>query len=277
MSVRCQIAILHRVAVLPANFARCRIISTMNLEAIQAALRDAGDDGWLFYDHHHRDPIGERILGLDPKAHITRRWYYYIPAQGEPRKLVHRIEQGRLDSLPGSKGLYSSWQELAGGLELMLKGVSPPRHAVLAQQRHHVRVHGRCGNDRVFCAASAKQIVSSADLVSQFEAVLTEEQIASHTVAQKAPSTPFSKRPGARSAAALRPATGHAGRADRIRHGAVPERCHALRGTGVGERAQCERECQLLRFSLRADRGAHRAHSPGRLPADRYLGQAGQA
>ena len=41
---------------------------------------DAGHDGWLFYDHHHRDPIGERILGLDPKAHITRRWYYYIPA-----------------------------------------------------------------------------------------------------------------------------------------------------------------------------------------------------
>ena len=60
----------------------------MNLDAIQSALRDAGHDGWLFYDHHHRDPIGERILGLDPKAHITRRWYYYIPAAGEPRKLI---------------------------------------------------------------------------------------------------------------------------------------------------------------------------------------------
>ena len=83
----------------------------MNLEAIQAALREAGHDGWLFYDHHHRDPIGERILGLDPKAHITRRWYYFVPAEGEPRKLVHRIEQGRLDSLPGSEG---SVFELAG-------------------------------------------------------------------------------------------------------------------------------------------------------------------
>ncbi len=92
----------------------------MNLDAIQAALRDAGHDGWLFYDHHHRDPIGERILGLDPKAHITRRWYYFMPATGEPRKLMHRIEQGRLDTLPGSKGLYSSWQELASGLEAML-------------------------------------------------------------------------------------------------------------------------------------------------------------
>src|SRR3974390_1401978 len=94
--------------------------SHMNLEAIQAALREAGHDGWLFYDHHHRDPIGERILGLDPAAHITRRWYYYVPALGEPRKLVHRIEQGRLDSLPGAKGLYSSWQELAAGLKAML-------------------------------------------------------------------------------------------------------------------------------------------------------------
>ena len=64
----------------------------MNLEAMQAAIREAGFDGWLFYDHHHRDPIAGRILGLDENAHITRRWYYLVPATGEPRKLVHRIE-----------------------------------------------------------------------------------------------------------------------------------------------------------------------------------------
>ena len=92
----------------------------MNLDAIQAAIREAGFDGWLFYDHHHRDPIAAGILGLDPKAHITRRWYYYIPASGEPRKLVHRIEQFRLDTLPGGKGQYSSWQELHAGIEAML-------------------------------------------------------------------------------------------------------------------------------------------------------------
>src|ERR1035441_5408961 len=92
-----------------------------NLEAIQAAIREAGFDGWLFYDHHHRDPIAGRILGLDEKAHITRRWYYLVPATGEPRKLVHRIEQSRLDTLPGAKGLYSSWQELHLGLESLLQ------------------------------------------------------------------------------------------------------------------------------------------------------------
>jgi Xaa-Pro dipeptidase len=157
----------------------------MKLEAIQTALRDAGHDGWLFYDHHHRDPIGERILGLDPKAHITRRWYYFVPAHGEPRKLMHRIEQGRLDSLPGTKGLYSSWQELAGGLKAMLGGFS--RIAMQYSPDNAIMYVSMVDAGTVeFLRSIGKQIVSSADLVSQFEAVLSEKQIASHTVAQKA-------------------------------------------------------------------------------------------
>ena len=157
----------------------------MNLEAIQTALREAGHDGWLFYDHHHRDPVGERILGLDPKAHITRRWYYFVPAQGQPRRLVHRIEQGRLDSLPGSKGLYSSWQELAAGLEFMLNGAT--RLAMQYSPNNAIMYVSMTDAGTVeFLRSLGKQIVSSADLVSQFEAVLTDEQIASHGVAQKA-------------------------------------------------------------------------------------------
>jgi Xaa-Pro dipeptidase len=156
----------------------------MNLEAIQTALRDNNLDGWLFYDHHHRDPIGESILGLDPKAHITRRWYYFIPATGEPRKLMHRIEQGRLDSLPGSKGLYSSWQELRAGLKAMLSGFrgiamqySPNNDIMYVSMADAGTVE--------FLRSLGKHIVSSADLVSHFEAVLTERQISSHSVAQK--------------------------------------------------------------------------------------------
>ena len=157
----------------------------MNLEAIQAAVREAGHDGWLFYDHHHRDPIGERILGLDPKAHITRRWYYFVPATCEPRKLVHRIEQGRLDTLPGAKGLYSSWQELAAGLEAMLGGAW--RLAMQYSPNNDIMYVSMVDAGTVeFLRGLGKEIVSSADLVSQFEAVLTAEQIASHAVAQKA-------------------------------------------------------------------------------------------
>ena len=157
----------------------------MNLEAIQTALREAGHDGWLFYDHHHRDPIAGRILGLDEKAHITRRWYYFVPAAGEPRKLVHRVEQGRLDSLPGTKVQYSSWQELAAGLEAMLFDARTvamqysPNNAIMY-------VSMVDAGTVEFLRGLGKQIVSSADLVSQFEAVLSAEQMASHTVAQRA-------------------------------------------------------------------------------------------
>ena len=156
----------------------------MNLEAIQSALRDANLDGWLFYDHHHRDLIGESILGLDPKAHITRRWYYFIPAAGEPRKLMHRIEQGRLDSLPGSKGLYSSWQELRTGLRAMLSGFR--RIAMQYSPNNDIMYVSMVDAGTVeFLRSLSKHIVSSADLVSQFEAVLTSRQIASHSVAQQ--------------------------------------------------------------------------------------------
>jgi Xaa-Pro dipeptidase len=156
----------------------------MNLEAIQSALRDANLDGWLFYDHHHRDPIGESILGLDPEAHITRRWYYFIPATGDPRKLMHRIEQGRLDSLPGSKGLYSSWQELRTGLKAMLAGFR--RIAMQYSPNNDIMYVSMVDAGTIeFLRVLGKQIVSSADLVSQFEAVLTDRQIASHSVAQR--------------------------------------------------------------------------------------------
>ena len=157
----------------------------MNLEAIQAAVREARFDGWLFYDHHHRDPIGGRILGLDEKAHITRRWYYYVPAVGEPRRLVHRIEQGRLDSLPGTKGLYSSWQELAAGLEAMLGDAQ--RIAMQYSPNNAIMYVSMVDAGTVeFLRGIGKQIVSSADLVSQFEAVLSEEQMVSHSAAQQA-------------------------------------------------------------------------------------------
>ena len=157
----------------------------MKLESMQAALRDAGLDGWLFYDHHHRDPIAERILGLDSQAHITRRWYYFVPVSGEPRRLMHRIEQGRLDALPGSKAVYSSWQELHAGLGAMLSGSR--RIAMQYSPNNDIMYVSMVDAGTVeFLRSLGKEIVSSADLVSQFEAVLSAEQIESHNVAQRA-------------------------------------------------------------------------------------------
>jgi hypothetical protein len=157
----------------------------MDIAAIQAALCDADLDGWLFYDHHHRDPIAAHILGLDPKAHITRRWYYFLPFEGEPRKLVHRIEQGRLDTLPGSKALYSSWQELGKGLQAMLSGYH--RIAMQYSPKNDIMYVSMVDAGTVeFIRSLGKEVVSSADLVSQFQAVLTAEQMKSHAVAQRA-------------------------------------------------------------------------------------------
>jgi Xaa-Pro aminopeptidase len=156
----------------------------MNLEAIQAALREQKLDGWLFYDHHHRDPIAYRILGLSELLHVTRRWYYLIPADGEPRKLVHRIEAGRLDPLPGAKQVYSSWQELESRLKTMLAPYQElamqysPRNAIMYVSMVDA---GTVELLREF----GKTIVSSSDLVSHFEAVLSAERIASHYEAQR--------------------------------------------------------------------------------------------
>src|ERR1700748_123303 len=157
----------------------------MNLKNIQAALREQQVDGWLFYDHHHRDPIAYRILGLSESLFVLRRWYYFIPAEGEPRKLTHRVESGKLSSLPGDGAVYSSWQELEEGLRTMLAPYKTlamqysPRNAIMYVSMVDA------GTIEVL-REMGKTIVSSANLVSRFEAVLTPQQIASHYQAQKA-------------------------------------------------------------------------------------------
>jgi Xaa-Pro dipeptidase len=156
----------------------------MNLDELQSALREQDFDGWLFYDHHHRDPIAYRILGLDVSSFVSRRWFYFVPANGEPKKLVHRIESGKLDSLPGSKDEYSSWQELEQKLENMLSGAT--RIAMQYSPRNAIMYVAMVDAGTIELIRNmGKTIVSSADLVSIFEAVLTEDQIATHFVAQQ--------------------------------------------------------------------------------------------
>jgi Xaa-Pro dipeptidase len=157
----------------------------MDLKAIQSALHERNIDAWLFYDHHHRDPIAYRVLGLPENAMVTRRWFYIIPREGEPTKLVHRIEAGRLDSLPGAKREYSSWRELWDNLQAMLV-----RHRTVAMQyspNNLIPYIGLVDAGTVELIRSfGKEIVSSGDLVGRFEAAWSEEQIASHFAARDA-------------------------------------------------------------------------------------------
>ncbi len=155
----------------------------MNLSSIQSALREAGFDAWLFYDHHHRDPIAYRVLGLPESLFVTRRWYYVIPAQGEPAKLVHRIEAGHLDSLPGKKLAYSSWQEQWDGLKQILA----PYNTVAMEYspNNQIPYIGLVDAGTIELVRSfGKNIVSSGDLVALFEATWSPEQIRSHFAAR---------------------------------------------------------------------------------------------
>jgi len=157
----------------------------MNLETIQSALRDANIDAWLFYDHHHRDPIAYRVLGLTPNMMVTRRWYYVIPAKGDPAKLVHKIEAGHLDSLPGAKQQYSGWQELSGGIQKLL---APYRNVAMQYSPNNIVFYVSLVDAGTIemIRSLGKNIVSSADLVALFEATLTDEQIKTHFEARDA-------------------------------------------------------------------------------------------
>jgi len=157
----------------------------MNLAAIQAALRERNIDAWLFYDHHHRDPIAYRVLGLPEGLMVTRRWFYLIPAQGEPIKLVHKIESGHLDTLPGKKLQYAGWQELFDQVKAML---SSHRDIAMQYSPNNLvfTVSMVDGGTLELIRGLGKNVVSSADLVAQFEATWTEEQIKTHFAARDA-------------------------------------------------------------------------------------------
>jgi len=157
----------------------------MNLPAIQAALRERNIDAWLFYDHHHRDPIAYRVLGVPQSLMVTRRWFYLIPAEGEPVKLVHKIESGHLDSLPGSKRQYAGWQELFESIKAML---APHRDIAMQYSPNNLvfTISLVDAGTVDIIRGLGKNVVSSADLIAQFEATWTDEQIQTHFAARDA-------------------------------------------------------------------------------------------
>lgn len=151
----------------------------MRLDEIQAALREEALDGWLFFDHHRRDPLAYRILGLPETMHVTRRWYYYIPAQGEPRGLVHRIESHHLDTLPGSKTPYSRWTEQTSEVRKLLQGA----RTIAMQYSPDCAVPYVSmvdGGTMELVRSAGVEVRSSADLVQIFEARWTDAQLESH-------------------------------------------------------------------------------------------------
>ena len=144
-----------------------------DLEAIQAALREFGFDGWLLYDFRGSNVLAQRILNLGPDQIGSRRFYYFVPASGAPRKLVHRIEAGMLDHLPGEKAVYLQWQQLETGIGNLIGEAK--RVAMEYSPRNANPYVAKVDAGTIELVRSfGKEVVSSGDLVQLFEATWTD-------------------------------------------------------------------------------------------------------
>ncbi len=151
----------------------------MQLEAIQKALKESNIDGWLFYDFHNRDAIAHRILNIDTKRFTSRRWFYYIPAEGTPKKLVHSIETYKLVHLPGEQYVYLPWEQQHALLREILadaKKIAMQYSPMNAIPYVSIVDGGTIDLIRSF----GIEVVSSADLVSIFESHLSMEDFETH-------------------------------------------------------------------------------------------------
>src|SRR6266852_5832229 len=151
------------------------------IRGIQTDLRAAKLDGWLFYDFRGRDPIAQRVLQL-PEGMRTRRWFYFVPAKGAPRKLVHKIEAQSLSSLPGETLYYAAQDELRNKLAKMLRRAK--KIAMQYSPKNEIPYVAMVDAGTVeLVRSSGPKVVSSADLVQKYEACWSAEQLESHLTA----------------------------------------------------------------------------------------------
>src|ERR1700674_3317100 len=149
------------------------------LAAIQSAVQQLGCDGWLLYDFRGLNVLARRVLGLAADAMLTRRWFYFIPAKGEPRKLVHRIESHALDAFPGNATVYLRWQELEAGVAELVKGSR--RVAMEYVPRNANPYVSRVDAGTVeLVRGTGVEVLPSGDLVQMFEACWDDDQWAMH-------------------------------------------------------------------------------------------------
>ena len=153
----------------------------VSLSEIQAELRAARLDGWLFYDFRGRDPIAQGILGLPPGMR-TRRWYYFVPAKGTPRKLVHKIEAQSLAALPGETLHYAGQEELRKNLGKIMGRAK--NVAMQYSPKNEIPYVAMVDAGTIELVRGAgKKVVSSADLVQKYEACWSDEQLEGHLAA----------------------------------------------------------------------------------------------
>ena len=149
---------------------------------MQAAIAEQGLSGWLLYDFHGSNPVARGVLGfqaLDPPPKTTRRWFYWVPAAGEPVKLVHRLEPHALDHLPGRTSVYLTWEELERDLNGLVGAAK--RIAMEVSPRARLPYVSRVdGGTLELVRAAGVEVVTSADLAQRFEGTLDPDARKDH-------------------------------------------------------------------------------------------------
>ncbi|MFQ5790821.1 MAG: M24 family metallopeptidase [Acidobacteriota bacterium] len=160
-------------------------MSQLEIHPIQVFLKDNGLEGWLLYDFRGQNPISRRMVRFPEDRFATRRWFYFIPAQGDPVAVVHAIESHHLDYLPGSKLTYAGWRQMRERLSEATEGAT--LIAMEYSPECNIPYLSRVDAGTVeLLRGLGKSIESSADLVSLFESRLTEHQIELHRQAAAA-------------------------------------------------------------------------------------------
>ena len=155
-----------------------------DLPAIQNAIQEFGFDGWLLYDFRGLNVLAQRILGIQPDVVGSRRYFYYIPAEGDPQKLVHRIESEALDHLPGQKRMYLRWQNLHEELKSMM-GTASKVAMEYSPNNANPYVSRVDGGTVELIRSLGAEVASSGNLVQYFEARWTPEQWELHLEADR--------------------------------------------------------------------------------------------
>ena len=163
----------------PALPAEAPGLPPARLQQIQAALAREKLDGWLFVDFRGSDPIAYRMLGLDSShGPHSRRWYCYVPARGQPVRLVHAIEPRSLDGVPGRAVTYAAWRVRDRELGAMLRGQK--RIAMDYSPRNEIPTVARVDAGTVELVRSlGPEVVSSASLVAELESTLSPDELRS--------------------------------------------------------------------------------------------------
>jgi Xaa-Pro dipeptidase len=154
---------------------------SVDVAAVQDALKAEGLDGWLLYDFQGSNPIAARVAGIGRTGgHLaTRRWFYLVPADGQPRGLVHAIERHNLDHLPGPKSVYAGRTQLEAGLKSLLAGMS--RVAMEYSPGNAIPYVSRVDAGTVEMVREAGvAVATSGDLVQRFDGLWDTAAIASH-------------------------------------------------------------------------------------------------